>query len=404
MQCRSIAPFVWMLAISVAAPAVAEAQMFFSAEWLQYRRDQDAGASFITGDEAVSPSGVGFGSTPGYRLTLGGTVGGLQVDASFSQLDTWRGRTSGTFANPVFFDEDALTAVNPELQGMLPGNMLELPHGLAAASRFVGMGIDETAEAHLLYANFDDMDAFYDIRNDSNYRDFEINIGTDRDASRWRVSAGYRHIRLNERSQALIGGIFNALDVDVPPVVPGDGLSHGALVASGFTLIGGAADGFQAFDPSLSEDASHLTYQTLGRADNELNGGQVTVGFRLFETDWIALEGIGKAGIYRNTVHGQFRETAVSTLDNESAYQRSFTDKRRTPAFAGNLGLRASVGLTDYINLIGGYEILFLTGVALSADQVDGLSTNILGETSYRVRTNGSVIAHGGNLGLEILW
>jgi hypothetical protein len=394
MQCRSIAPFIWMLAISVAAPAAAEAQMFFSAEWLQYRRDQDAGASFITGEEAVSPSNVGFGSTPGYRLTLGGAVGGLQVDASFSQLDTWRGRASGVFANPVSFDE------------LLPGNTntLELPHGLAAASRFVGMGIDETAEAHLLHANFDDVDAFYDIRNDSNYRDFEINIGTDREASRWRVSAGYRHIRLNERSQALIGGIFDALDVDDPPVVPGDGLSHGALVASGFTLIGGAPDGFQAIDPGPPEVASHLTYQTLGRADNELNGGQVTVGFRLLETDWFDLEGIGKAGIYRNTVHGQFQETAVSTLNNESAYQRTFTDKRRTPAFAGNLGLRASVGLTDYINLIGGYEVLFLSGVALSADQVDGLSTNILGETSYRARTNGSVIAHGGNLGLEILW
>lgn len=381
-----------VVAAILAAPSVGQAQMFFEASWLQMRRDQDGSAPFITGPESVSPGRVDFDSAPGYRLILGGGLGDYQIDASFSQLDTWQGSRSGVFAAPVLFGDASI-----------PGNTLVPPHGLALAAQYVGIGVDETTEDELLQPG-----ATYSIGNRANYKDFEVNFGGNRDVRRWRVSVGYRHIRLDERSVGRIGGIFDAPDANTGLVfgqignLPNDGLSHDALEAAGFVLIGGLANGFHSFDSPGGPD--RVDMELYGAANNELNGAQMTFGLRIFDGAWFSLEGIGKAGIYRNNVNAVVQETVAGSLNDDSAYRRLFRDGSINAAFAGNLGLKATIGVTDYINIVGGYEVLFLSGVALSADQTQGLRVNTLGETVYKARTNGSVVAHGGNLGLELLW
>lgn len=207
-------------------------------------------------------------------------------------------------------------------------------------------------------------------------------------------------------------GIFDARDVDDGDY-PGDlnndtndGLSHAALTNSGLALIGGAADGFDGLQPNAlpAIPPDIIAYETYGRADNELNGAQFTFGYLVVNGEWITLETFSNVGIYRNNIRGSVRETVAGLGNDNSIYQRTLTDDRLKPAFAGTLGFKGTVALTDYINLVGGYEALFLSGIALGPDQILGVGTSNMGTTSFRAQTDGNIILHGGNVGFEILW
>ena len=184
------------------------------------------------------------------------------------------------------------------------------------------------------------------------------------------------------------------------PDDPNNGLSDGALTDTG--LIG--SGGFMSIDPMMMVPVDVLTYHVIGDANNQLDGAQLTGAVRIFDGQWITVEGIGKAGIYRNRVSGSIQETIVGSGNSSAVYQRTLRDDNSTAAFAGNLGLKGTVSLTDYINLIVGYDVLFLGGVAIGGEQTDGLSQDLFGNTTYSVQNDGTVVAHGSNVGLEILW
>lgn len=393
-----------------------QAQMFFEADWLYYGRSDDSSQNIVNGPESLGLSDVDFGETSGYRLTLGGSLGAVDIDGSFMQLDTWNGSSSGTFNNLILLDGVSV----PGDPGMV--NSLSSRTGLSQAASFISAmsADDETSEGERLRAFMDPVtlvntDLTYQTFARSNLRQFEINIGTSRNANFWRMSAGFRHINLDERSGLALRGVFDALDVDDGNPFdnsmnddPNNSLSNTALTSVGLTNVGGSADGFDAIfvtaDPMMNVASDIMTYQILGNADNELNGAQATFAIRIFDGEWLTVEGIGKAGIYRNNISGYVQETVVGSGNDDSVYQRTLRDNEVSAAFAGNLGLRGIVSLTDYINVVLGYEVLFLSGVAIGADQADGLSTDIFGTTRYTVQNDGSLIAHGGNLGLEILW
>lgn len=295
-----------------------------------------------------------------------------------------------------------------------------LPH----MSPYLMAGADESTEGELLLPG-----ATWSTQTRSEYRDFEFNLGTNQNIRRWRVSVGYRSISLDETHQMRLSGVFDAIDV-ADGAVSGDptnrlndGLSHQALINAGMTLLSEeqlvtyyvrTSSGYEQRTIDASPDGIDassamgapvfLAWQFDGRAYNDLNGAQVTFGYRLVDNQEWSIEAIGKAGLFHNSIHGSVREVVAASGADISVYRRFLTDERSTVAFAGNFGLRGSVALNDYIRLIGGYEILFLSGVALGSEQTKGLTKSAAGTSVYRVREDGSFFAHGGSVGFEVSW
>lgn len=375
---------------------VSHAQMFFEADWLYYGRDSDSGQNIVNGPESIGLGDEDFDPTAGYRLTIGGSVAEFDIDASFMQLDTWNSSSYGTFMEPITLDGVSV-----------PGD----PMGINSLADFTSLfqaanSTDELPESERIVSYLDpvtmlDHSLTYSAFNKSNLRQFEINFGSRREVNWWRVAVGYRHINFDERNGLTLNGVFDALDVDpAMPDDPNNGLAAGSLTDTGLV---GTGD-FVSIDTMMMVPVDLLAYQVIGSANNELDGAQLTTAVRLFDGKWITIEGIGKAGIYRNRVSGSVQETVVGGGESLASYQRSFRDNDTKAAFAGNLGLRGTISLTDYINLIAGYDVLFLAGVAIGAEQTEGLSQDISGNTIYSVKNDGSMIAHGSNLGIEIWW
>lgn len=390
-----------VVAACLSVGSQAHAQFFAEADWIFLSRDNDGDVGFITGPESLAPNSADFDYRPGVKLTVGAGFFDYQVDFSFSEIDSWQGFTSGTFANPIVFDDEFGNAF------IAPANRIVSTNALFQAATYTdGMPMsmaDETLEIEHLQAG-----ATYSVSSVADFRDFELNFGSNRDQL-WRWGVGYRHIKLDERNTLMVSGVFDAIDSDdgvSDPMDmnndPNDGLSHAALTAVGLTNVSGAADGFDAFNAMNGVDT--VTYISNGLADNEMHGAQISLIGTIFNGEWITLEGIGKVGIYRNSISAGVTETIAGGGNDDSIYQRSLTDERREVAFAGNLGVRGVISLTDYINLVAGYEALFLNGVALASEQTHGLGMNALGATTFTAQTYGSVIAHGGRLGLELLW
>jgi long-subunit fatty acid transport protein len=62
----------------------------------------------------------------------------------------------------------------------------------------------------------------------------------------------------------------------------------------------------------------------------------------------------------------------------------------------GGIGLNVGYYVTDEIRIRCGYDVLFLSNLALADQQLQGFSNGL-----YQVQTNGSAVIHGANLGLE---
>jgi len=389
-----------VVATCLSITSQAHAQFFAEADWIFLSRDHDGDAGFITGPESLAPDSANFGYKPGVKLTVGAGFFDYQVDFSYSEIDNWQGSNRGTFVNPIVFDDEFGSPF------IAPANRIVGTNALFQAATFTdGMPMsmaDETLEIEHLQAG-----ATYAVTSVANFREFELNFGSNRDQL-WRWAVGYRHIKLDERNSLMVSGVFDAIDTDDGAVFgdmtndPNDGLSNTALTAVGLTHVAGAADGFDAFDATNGVDT--LTYISTGLADNELHGAQISLVGTIFNGEWVTLEGIGKLGLYRNSITAAVSETVAGGGNDDSVYQRSLQDQRRELAFAGNIGFRGVISLTDYINLVGGYEALFLSGVALASEQTNGLGMNVLGDTTLTAQTGGSVIAHGGRIGLELLW
>jgi hypothetical protein len=354
----------------------AQAQLFFEADAIVLGRNNQGGSNLVSGSQSLSTSQGSYGAEPGYRVGLGGVFDNWQVDSSFTQISPWSTSSAGTFGGAVYFDSMPSTGPNVlSFDSVLQGAATNAFYGQDASNEFLQGGTSFST-----YSN-------------SNYRDAEINIGSSQMNRPWRLAAGYRNIQLDEKNGMFLSGVFDST---------GTGLSDNAITSTGATLISGDPDGFDAAGALNGTDT--IRYSLDAQSKNELNGFQTTFGYRFLDGDWVTLEGIAKAGIYRNRMSGQVAETVAGAGNDDSVYQRILGDHKTAAAFAGNLGLRAIVGLTDYIDLVGGVEVLFLSGVALGPDQVGGVSQNAAGNYVYRVDNHGSIVAYGGTLGLRIFW
>ena len=129
---------------------------------------------------------------------------------------------------------------------------------------------------------------------------------------------------------------------------------------------------------------------------NHLFGAQIGADVLLADRGPFRLEGWLKAGLYGNSA----RSSLMATQDAPPLVFADFSAQRSRASFVGDLGLAASVRLNSHIVLRGGYQLLWIDGVALTSDQF--AATDLPAE--FVVTTSGGVFYHGALCGLEVTW
>jgi hypothetical protein len=151
----------------------------------------------------------------------------------------------------------------------------------------------------------------------------------------------------------------------------------------------------------LNEDlnASLGPVPTLYResVDNRMHGFQIGAEADLWNNGGrFRLESWTKAGIYYDFIrHGSQIELPPGNPVFSPVNQRD-----NSTAFLGEIGLVGVYQLTDSIALRGGYQLLWIDGVALSSEQVQ--ASNFATGTGTDVR--GDVFFHGFLAGAEARW
>lgn len=109
----------------------------------------------------------------------------------------------------------------------------------------------------------------------------------------------------------------------------------------------------------------------------------------------ITLQAVAKAGIFYDAAdqHAEFLDPAGIELSAGAA--------RNGTAFLGELGLVGSYQLGNHVALRGGYQVLWIEGVALAPRQIP---VTDLGLGTAAVDQSGGLFYHGANAGLEITW
>ena len=157
------------------------------------------------------------------------------------------------------------------------------------------------------------------------------------------------------------------------------------------------------FDPlvGLPPGSSNLDVAT----GNNLYGGQIGMDLCLWNrrSSAIQVNGVGKAGVFYN--HASYQRTVGAFM------QDGLPPEQLGPAaasadqtsFVGELGVNASLRITDWLSWRAGYTLFWLSCVATPADQLS--VTNVaIDPATASIDTNGSVLLHGVTTGLEARW
>ena len=380
-------------------------QFRFQADYVFYTRQNRAKALPVISSETegFSTRGADFNYNSGYRLTLGFMNDDFEFEGSYFALDGLGSTNSGSLTNAVVFDgQSGFNAASGATQAtfgigtvpnFLESNTLFTP--INAASNFAVAPNREDTELEFLESG-----AQYVVKYDTSLQDFDFNLKGRRQPGRLlRFGVGYRNIQFNESGLVALRGAFNTIDND--PIVPdaSDGLSDTALsdtlTGGGLTPASGAT-GFQ--------QTNQLLFASSTRSNNQLNGVQATMDASFLESEYFQIGGYAKAGVYHNRARGSVSEVYQNFENNQSLYTRSFSDSQNRVAFAGNLGITGTIFLRDNLRLFGGYELMYLSGVALAPDQNGGISTSIANVTSLNLQSHGQALFHGGRVGIEILF
>ncbi len=379
-------------------------QFRFQADWVYFtRQNRSKSIPLFDGPESVNQRDATFNRQSGYRLNLGYMNEDYELEGSFLAIDGLTSSLNGTLTNAVVFDGAAgFGAASAAAQATIgaSANFLESTTLFSP----INAAANHANEANEL--EFLDPGAIYHAHYTTSLQDFDINLKGRRQSGRLlRFGFGYRNIQFNEGGSAALRGSFNTVDTDGDET-PGnnqlnDGLSNAALTAvpgAGLTLASGAG-GFSENTPP-----DQLLFTSASNTTNQLNGVQATLDATFLESEYFSIGGSAKAGIYHNRARGSINETYQALDNGLSRYTRSLGASQDRVAFAGNLGINATVFLRENLRLFGGYELMYLSGVALAPDQSSGIRTDIANVTSLNLQSHGQALFHGGRVGFEILF
>lgn len=249
-----------------------------------------------------------------------------------------------------------------------------------------------------------------------NASDFPLGIHTGFDllASRqftngWGIEAryfGFDHWNTNVSSQTNPGDLLQINSAIPLFTLAGDSFAadyQSALHNAELSLLRGATEnisllgGFRYLELDERLGASSinsqipLTFVTGTR--NRLYGFQLGGKLHLWEGNCVSLAAIGKGGLYANRTaqNGSFA-TGAATLGSSG--------RDTTTAFVGELGFLGNYRLTDRISVHGGYNLLWLTDVAVASNQL--ASSNFFNGTG--LSNNENLFYNGATTGLEYSW
>lgn len=153
--------------------------------------------------------------------------------------------------------------------------------------------------------------------------------------------------------------------------------------------------GFRAIqiDESLTAVAGGASHSV--RTQNRLYGGQIGADFSLFEGPCWQVNAIAKAGIYGNSADQVTRTAGVGG----AVPFITFGDNQT--CFVGEFGVNARRPLTERLTFMAGYNLLWVNGLALAPEQL--ATTNIV-TGAGALSSNGNLLYHGVNIGLEYGW
>lgn len=191
------------------------------------------------------------------------------------------------------------------------------------------------------------------------------------------------------------------LDADVMNVTYGSEIHNAeANLIHGVDGIYGIA-GFRYFRLEEDFNINSLDLDT-GTSDYNIRTTNNLYGFQLgakVERQFNRVLGsvTGKAGIYGNDAS---QRTFVGDFDNSTIFRDSLTSQTEV-AFVGDLVFNVSYALTDIWSIRGGYNLMWVDGVALAPSQLDFTNTPTSGTN---LTSNDTLFFHGAHVGLEARW
>ncbi len=164
-------------------------------------------------------------------------------------------------------------------------------------------------------------------------------------------------------------------------------------VLAGFRYI--ALDDDLQHQFNLSGDGFSIYHYNID-AINRLYGGQIGLDAVVFSRGRFQVETAAKAGIYGNTARNALRisvfELPTVTVGGHSS----------PTSFVGDWNFSGIFQLNEHWALRGGYQLLWLSGVALSTQQYPYLSPTPW--AGQGVATNGDLFLHGALASIQARW
>lgn len=170
-------------------------------------------------------------------------------------------------------------------------------------------------------------------------------------------------------------------------------------VTSNFTLLAGFR--YLALDEDL-RTRFDLPFDIFPPIDahidtaNRLYGGQVGATGLLWAAGPVQIQSALKAGVFGNSA----RNGARLVVPGDSI--SFFGTHGSQVAFVGDLNFTGVLQLTDHWSLRGGYQLLWVSGVALSTDQYPFVSHHFIPDA--QVVTTGDVFFHGALASVQATW
>ena len=135
-------------------------------------------------------------------------------------------------------------------------------------------------------------------------------------------------------------------------------------------------------------DQANLNVQ----CENEMYGFQIGTLVNCKLTDRLSIFGMPKVGIY-----GDYASSESRYYRGDGIVGFDITGHKDTVSFLGSLDLGLNYQLNQHWNVVGGYRVVAVSGIALSDNQIPHFlaAADEFGD----VKTNGDLIVHGAFLG-----
>ena len=132
--------------------------------------------------------------------------------------------------------------------------------------------------------------------------------------------------------------------------------------------------------------------------DNHMYGFQLGANAELINCQGrFHIDGRFRAGVFYNNADQQTNAPILAGL-SPTPFVTGVQAADNNTAFAGEIGLQAVYEINCRLSVTGGYQLLWLDGVALAPDQIP--VTSMLAPGSAALDTGGTVLFHGATVGL----